>query len=316
MTAAPEPDDAVAELAAQVRAGAPRAVARAISWCESGGERAQRLLSLLPDRRAHVVGVTGSPGAGKSTLVGAMIAALRADDRPVGVVAVDPSSPLTGGALLGDRVRLEGVAGDPGVFFRSLASRGAAGGLSDATRAATVVLSAAGFDPVLVETVGAGQSEVEIMRVADTVLVVLTPQSGDEMQALKAGIMEIADAFVLNKADLPGSSELKSHLVAAMRTRDRQDWRPPFIPAVATQGDGIAEVLAVVGRHRQHLTGGEGAHRNREAVRAELLREARAAFGRAAARHVGSVLTEIAAGRLTEAEGARRLAGLAARELS
>ncbi len=316
MTAAPDPDDAVAVLAAQVRAGAPRAVARAISWCESDGERAHRLLSLLPDRCAHVVGVTGSPGAGKSTLVAAMVAALRADDRAVGVVAVDPSSPLTGGALLGDRVRLEGVAGDPGVFFRSLASRGATGGLSDATRASTVVLSAAGFDPVLVETVGAGQSEVEIMRVADTVLVVLTPQAGDEIQALKAGIMEIADAFVLNKADLPGSSELKSHLVAAMRTRDRQDWRPPFIPAVATQGNGIAEVLAVVDRHRQHLTAGEGAHRNREAVRAELLRQARAAFGTAAARHVESVLTEIAASRLTEAEGARRLAGLAARELS
>jgi len=297
----------VAELADKIRAGVPGAVARGITWCETGGERAAALLSVLPARSAHVVGLTGPPGAGKSTLVGTLIRALRGLERRVGVIAVDPSSPLTGGALLGDRVRLEGVAGDRGVFFRSLASRGATGGLSDATRAATTVLSAAGFDDVLVETVGAGQSEVEIMRVADTVAVVLTPGAGDEMQALKAGIMEIADVFVLNKTDQAGSAELKSHLVAAMRTREKSDWRPPFVQTVATLGTGIAELVAVLDRHRVFLTGGELLSRAAAGVRAELLRQARTTFAAAAAANVEPLLVEVLAGRTTESSAAREL---------
>lgn len=200
------------ELASQIADAVPGAIARGITWCENGAAEAGELLGLLPPRTAHVIGVTGSPGAGKSTLVNALVGAYRRSGRSVAVVAVDPSSPVSGGALLGDRARLEVPVGDRGLFFRSLASRGASGGLADATFGATRVLSAAGFQTVIVETVGAGQAEVAIMRVADTIALVLQPGAGDELQAMKAGLMEIADVYVLNKADRPGLADLRAQV--------------------------------------------------------------------------------------------------------
>jgi LAO/AO transport system kinase len=296
------------ELAARVVAGVPAAVARAITWVETGGRRAEELLEALPPRTAQVIGITGSPGAGKSTLVNALVSALRSRGVSVAIVAVDPSSPLTGGALLGDRVRLEGVTGDAGVFFRSLASRGASGGVSEATRAATHVLSAAGFDVVLVETVGAGQSEVEVMRMADSVVVVLIPGAGDEMQAMKAGLMEIADVFALNKADLPGAAELKAHVVAALRSRDRSDgWYPRMVATTAHRHQGIDELIEALDKHRVHLAGGDGAAREVAGTRAEVLRRVKAEFARAALRHLDDVLAEARAEGFGEPEAARRL---------
>jgi LAO/AO transport system kinase len=284
------------------------AVARGITWCETGGEHADRLLGLLPPLTVPVLGLTGPPGAGKSTLVSALVRQLRSSGRSVGVLAVDPTSPVSGGALLGDRVRLEGVSGDPGVFFRSLASRGAQGGLSDATRRAARVLGAASFDEVIVETVGAGQSQVDIMRVADTVAVVLIPGAGDEIQALKAGMMEIADVFCCNKADQPGLGELRSHLSALLRLLAHADWRPPVVETVATMGQGIPELLEALAAHRSYLAGGTGSRRASVAAASEVERLAHAAFDRAIVAERDALLAELAAGHLSEQEAAAELA--------
>jgi LAO/AO transport system kinase len=267
------------ELADKIRARVPAAIARGITWCERGGADADELLATLPRRSAHVIGLTGAPGAGKSTLVSALVGAYRAADRAVAVLAVDPSSPMSGGALLGDRARLELPPGDRGMFFRSLASRGASGGLADATWAATTVLSAAGFDPVIVETVGAGQAEVSIMRIADTVALVLQPGAGDELQAMKAGLMEIANVYVLNKADQAGLAELRAQVVGEIGSY-ADGWRRPILETVATRGEGAAAVLAAADAHRAHLHehGGPGTG---EAGRwAEAMRVARVAFER------------------------------------
>ena len=303
------------ELAEQIRAGSPAAIARGISWCEDGGERAVELLRRLPPRAAHVIGLTGSPGAGKSTLVNRLVRAYRAGGTTVAVVAVDPSSPLSGGALLGDRVRMEGITGDRGVFFRSLASRGAAGGLSDATRAATLVLSAGGFDVVLVETIGAGQAEVAIMRVADTVALVLQPGTGDEMQALKAGLMEIADVYLLNKADHPGIRRLKSQIKSSVHLRAPSGWKIPIVETIASESSGIEEALDALERHRDHLRLGLGADRATAGARAELLRQARAAFEAAAAAEQVGVAARLESGELDEASAGAELARRAARRL-
>jgi LAO/AO transport system kinase len=308
------PGASAAELAERIVAGQPTAVARGITRCEAGDAAAEALLAALPPRRAHLVGLTGSPGAGKSTLINALVELHRARAARVGVVAVDPTSPLSGGALLGDRVRLCGVAGDAGVFFRSLASRGASGGLSDAARAAAHVLSAAGFDPVLIETVGAGQAEVRVMRVADTVVVVLAPGAGDEVQALKAGIMEIADVFALNKADRPGAAELRRHVRGMLHTRERGGWRPPVVETVASEGRGIAELAEAVAAHCDQLTGGGGEVRLRGSARAEALRVARSLFD--AAVEAEATAVDAAAGdAVAELEAGRRLAAAAARRL-
>lgn len=206
--------DPIERLVAELRAGKAPAVARAVSVVENHRPGFDRLLAAVHPvlGRARRVGITGPPGAGKSTLTTALAAALRARGQRVGIVAVDPTSPFTGGALLGDRVRMEAIALDPGVFIRSLATRGSLGGLSSATRDVCDVLDAAGFDTVLVETVGVGQSELDVARATDTTLVVLVPESGDSIQTLKAGVMEIADVFCVNKADRPGADRLRNDI--------------------------------------------------------------------------------------------------------
>lgn len=202
-------------------AGETRALARAISWVENGRPGFERLLSALHDRvgRAHRIGITGPPGAGKSTLIHGLAKIVRNDGERVGVVAVDPTSPFTGGALLGDRIRMTGTAGDDGVFIRSMASRGSQGGLATTTREVADLMDAFGFERVVVETVGVGQSELEIAGAADTTVVVLTPESGDSIQAMKAGLMEIADIFVVNKADRPEAARAAGELKTILRIR-------------------------------------------------------------------------------------------------
>jgi LAO/AO transport system kinase len=247
-------------LVAAALEGDRRALARLLTAVENGTPVAEAALRALYPKagRAHLVGITGPPGAGKSTLVAALIAALRADDRSVAVIAVDPSSPITGGALLGDRVRMQAYAGDRDVFIRSMAARGHAGGLAATSSAAASVLDACGFDLVLIETVGTGQSEVEVAAAADTTVVLEAPEMGDEVQAIKAGLLEVADLVVVNKGDRPGAqrtaAQLRAMLVAAPKVGRDPDRPRPKSPEVllttATTGDGIPELLAALERHR------------------------------------------------------------------
>ncbi len=266
-----------AELVAAVRAGDRRAVARALSAVERspGGDLAAGLYRHTG--RAHVVGVTGPPGAGKSTLVAALTQAWRAAGRTVGVVAVDPSSPYTGGALLGDRVRMTRLHGDPGVFIRSLATRGQQGGLAQAAADAVRVLDAAGFEEVVLETAGAGQAEVAVADESHTTLVVVTPAGGDDIQAIKAGILEIADVFVVNKADLPGAAAAVAYLEGALSlggTPREPGWRPPVLRTVATSGEGVPALAAAIAEHATYLRQGAGwAARERRRAEAELARQ-------------------------------------------
>jgi LAO/AO transport system kinase len=221
--------------------------------------------------RAHLIGITGAPGSGKSTLTNALISAWRAVDRTVGVVAVDPSSPFTGGALLGDRIRMQDHVDDPDVFVRSMASRGRLGGLADATAGLTTLLDAAGFDPVVLETVGVGQSEVDIVHHADTVVILVTPGWGDAVQADKAGILEIGDVFVVNKADRPDTGETRRWLTAMLEMGEPGEWTPPVIETVATEDRGIEALVDAIDRHRRHLTlGSAGAQRRRRRARVYL----------------------------------------------
>jgi LAO/AO transport system kinase len=308
--------DPIARLLDDLRAGKPAAVARAVSIVENHRPGFDRLLAALHPAlgRARRVGITGPPGAGKSTLTTALARALRGRGERVGIVAVDPTSPFTGGALLGDRVRMEAVALDPGVFIRSLATRGSLGGLSGAAREVCDVLDGAGFDVILLETVGVGQSELEVSRAADSTLVVLVPESGDSIQTLKAGVMEIADVFCVNKADRPGADRLRNDIelmlglrrggasadlpahhgvdLAALAkdpahrdfVRDAMNparaarreaaaeqtdaWTPPVLRSVAAQGEGVAEVLDALDRHRRYLeASGELRARRRDRLR-------------------------------------------------
>jgi LAO/AO transport system kinase len=245
-------------------AGDRRALARILTAVENRTPTAERALRRLYPMagKAHLVGITGPPGAGKSTLVSALIAAARAAGRAVGVIAVDPSSPITGGALLGDRVRMQSYATDRDVFIRSVAARGHAGGLASTSTAAASVLDAAGFDLILLETVGTGQSEVEVAAAADTTVVLEAPEMGDEVQAIKAGLLEVADIVVVNKGDRPGAqrtaSQLRAMLVATGRaaggravTTDRpRPKEPEVLVTTATSGDGIPELMAALDRHR------------------------------------------------------------------
>jgi LAO/AO transport system kinase len=265
------------ELVAEALDGHGHALARIISFVEDGGDKARAILAgLYPlTGRAHVVGITGAPGTGKSTLVNALATSLRADNVTVGVVAVDPSSPFTGGALLGDRVRMNDLAGDPGVFIRSMASRGGLGGLARATADVVKVLDAAGFGVVLVETVGAGHSEVAIARTAHTTVVLEAPGLGDEIQALKAGLLEIADVLVVNKADRPGAVRARRALEMMVDRGMRRDgangaaWRPPVLQTVALDGTGVASVLEAITAHRRFLRS-SGLWTRRERARVEI----------------------------------------------
>jgi LAO/AO transport system kinase len=239
-------------LAAGVLAGDSRAIARALSLVENAGPEAADLLSELRPHagRAVRIGLTGAPGAGKSTLAERLVTEYRRRGFRVAVLAVDPSSPFTGGAILGDRVRMQAHAQDAGVFIRSMATRGQLGGLAAATSAAADVLAGAGFQIVIVETVGVGQAEVEIVRMADVTLVIAAPGAGDDVQALKAGIMEIGDIYVVNKADREGADRAAGAIEAmlGLQDRDERTWRPPVLKTIATSGDGVAALVDVVDR--------------------------------------------------------------------
>lgn len=256
-------------LAERVRAGDPRALARAISLIEDDAPEGRALVrAIFPHTgRAYLVGITGPPGAGKSTLVDRMTAELRRAGRTVGIVAVDPTSPFTGGAILGDRVRMQAHAGDPDVFIRSMATRGHLGGLARATSEAALVLDAAGKEVVLIETVGVGQDEVDIVRTADVSIVTLVPGTGDEVQALKAGIMEIADIFVVNKADREGADRTVAAVeaVLALQAPDEGAWRPPVLRTEATSGKGVPELVAAVMAFREQVTDRQGERRRARA---------------------------------------------------
>ena len=238
-----------------VRGGDRRALARAITLVESSDPLAYELIrELYPETgRAYVVGVTGPPGVGKSTLIAALIRHVREREQTVGVISVDPSSPFTKGALLGDRIRLADHFLDPGVFIRSMGTRGHLGGLAEATLQAALVLDAAGKDLLFLETVGAGQSEVEVIGISDTVLLVLMPGSGDSIQALKAGIMEIPDVIAVNKRDHPAAKTMVSEVRSILALDTERDWRPPIVLTEAVSGEGVEELWGEVEAHRAHL---------------------------------------------------------------
>ncbi|MCP2325061.1 LAO/AO transport system kinase [Hamadaea flava] len=265
----------VGKLVDAARDGDPRSVARLISMVERNAAELAEIAAVFgaDAQRAHVVGLTGSPGVGKSTTTNELVAAYRRDGKRVGVLAVDPSSPFTGGAILGDRVRMQDHATDPGVYIRSMSSRGHLGGLSAATSAAVRVLAGVGCDVVLVETVGVGQAEVEIASLADTTLVLLAPGMGDAIQAVKAGILEIADVFVVNKADRDGADATVRDIngMIALGERGPGQWRPRVVKAVAARGEGIEDVLKAIEEHREYLEkSGELRKRREERAAAEI----------------------------------------------
>lgn len=273
-------------LADRIVAGDIPALARGISLVENGAPEADALLAALHPAagRARRVGITGPPGAGKSTVTAQLIQALRADGTTVGVVAVDPTSPFTGGALLGDRIRMDQAAIDPGVFVRSMATRGSLGGLALATGEAVDLVDAAGFEWVLIETVGVGQSELDVTTIAETTVLVLVPEAGDGVQTLKSGIMEAADLFLVNKADRPGADVLARELRVMLELRrrgsgtERTPWEPPILQGAMRSGTGVRELLASIGRHQEWLaTSGAGDVRRaarREALGRSVLRRA------------------------------------------
>jgi LAO/AO transport system kinase len=262
------------DIARRLLDGDVRALARAIRLLEDHDPAAEAVLREVRGRAgaAHVVGVTGAPGSGKSTICDQLIARWRVSGHRVGVIAVDPSSPFSGGAILGDRVRMQRHTGDDGVYIRSMAARGHLGGLASAAREAIRLIDASGRDRCLVETVGVGQSELEVMETVDTTVVVTTPVSGDSVQILKAGILEIADVFVVNKADIPGASKVARELRDLTRqVRGTSAWRPPVILTTGTSGDGVDDLLDAVERHHETIaSNGELQQRRRDRLQAEI----------------------------------------------
>jgi LAO/AO transport system kinase len=240
----------------QVRGGDVRALSRAVSAIENRSPEAEEILRQLFPHTGHAyrIGVTGSPGTGKSTLVDRLAAHYRSQQKTVGIIAVDPSSPFTGGAILGDRIRMQGHAGDPGIFVRSMAARGCLGGLAQATGDATLLLDAAGKQVVILETVGVGQGEIEIVRFADCTVVVLVPGMGDDIQNLKAGLMEIGDIFVLNKSDREGAHRFEQQLTATLQiVPEREGWAPPIVRTIGTEGKGIEDLGRQIEAFRAHF---------------------------------------------------------------
>ncbi|WP_300007890.1 methylmalonyl Co-A mutase-associated GTPase MeaB [Pseudonocardia sp.] len=290
----------VPDLVERARRGEHRAVARLISLVENGGSELPAVTAALAPHtgHAHVVGLTGPPGVGKSTSTSVLVTALRAQGRRVGVLAVDPSSPFSGGALLGDRVRMGQHATDDGVFIRSMATRGRLGGLARATPQALRVLDAAGCDVVLVETVGVGQSEVEVVALADTTVVLLAPGMGDGVQAAKAGILEVADVFVVNKADRDGAAQTARDLKHMMSLGDAGSWTPPVVSTVAARGEGVEELVAALDAHRAHLDA-SGERERRRIARAES--------------EIEAIALERVRARLADVRGATGLVSLAKR---
>ncbi|MGX1673883.1 methylmalonyl Co-A mutase-associated GTPase MeaB [Streptomyces sp. NPDC055400] len=293
----------VSTLVAQAREGRPRAVARLISLVEGASPQLREVMAALAPLAGHayVVGLTGSPGVGKSTSTSALVSAYRRAGKRVGVLAVDPSSPFSGGALLGDRVRMSEHASDPGVYIRSMATRGHLGGLAWAAPQAIRVLDAAGCDVVLVETVGVGQSEVEIASQADTSVVLLAPGMGDGIQAAKAGILEIGDVYVVNKADRDGvdaTARELNHMLGLGESRGAGDWRPPIVKTVAARGEGIDEVVEALEKHRAWMEE-HGVLQERRLARAS--------------REVETIAVTALRERIADLHGDRRLSSLAER---
>jgi GTPase len=249
-------EELVHSLVEKVRAGDARSLARAISLAENRAEGWLQLLkALFPyTGRARTIGLTGAPGAGKSTLVDQLALHYRKQDRQIGIIAVDPTSPYSGGAILGDRIRMQRHFADPGIYIRSMATRGSLGGLASATADVATVLDASGRDLILVETVGVGQDEVDIVRLADVTVVILVPGMGDDVQSIKAGIMEIADIFVINKSDYEGAERVEREILALQSLAVRgDDWVPPIVKTVASFGEGIAELTAEMQKFEDHL---------------------------------------------------------------
>jgi LAO/AO transport system kinase len=264
----------IEKLAEDALKGDKRSVARLLTVVENGGSEARDAIAILyPETgKAHIIGITGSPGVGKSTLIEKMIREIRKRGKTVGVVAVDPTSPFSGGAFLGDRVRMQSLSTDEGVFIRSMATRGSLGGVARATNDAVKVLDAAGMDFIIVETVGAGQSEVEVMRITETVVVMLSPGAGDDIQALKAGMMEIGDVFVVNKADLDNAQRVVVDVKNTLSMKvPEEGWRTPVVKTVATTGDGVDELLETIIRHREHLNSSGASEQRKRRVEDEVV---------------------------------------------
>ncbi|HEX3318372.1 MAG TPA: methylmalonyl Co-A mutase-associated GTPase MeaB [Solirubrobacteraceae bacterium] len=308
------PDDR--PLAERLVAGDKRALARAISLVEDDDPAGWELVRKVYPRtgRAAIVGFTGPPGVGKSTLIGAMTKARRDAGRNIAVLSIDPSSPFTRGALLGDRIRLSEHFLDPGVFIRSMASRGALGGLSEAALQAALLMDASGKDDVFLETVGVGQAEVDIIDHADTVVLVLQPGSGDSIQALKAGVMEIPDLIVVNKSDHPLTDTMVREIKGVLSLGPQEGWKPPIVTAEATKGIGIEDIVAKLDEHRAHITGeGTLAERRRRNLRAEVIALATGRMRRQLEEDVdadpafGGLLDEVVARRLDPASAATTL---------
>lgn len=306
------------DYAARVRAGDRRAAARLISLIENQApEAADALADLYPDTgKAFLVGITGPPGAGKSSLVDQLIAAIRQDGLTVGVIAVDPASPFTGGAILGDRIRMKSHAGDPGVFIRSMSSRGQLGGIALATKAATEVLDAFGCQVILVETVGVGQSEVAIAQATDSTILVLPPNLGDGIQAIKAGIMEVPDLFVVNKADLAGANQAAAEILGMLELEEHRNWAPPVVltkSLLDLDGSGVLSLWEHLKQHRDYLnrTGQlaeKRSHQAREEVQSLATDLLQRALQRAMDRpDAQALLTEVQARTMPPRQAAERL---------